>query len=160
MLSRRTEDYLEAIYQLSMEKGYTRVKEIASKLKVKPASVSEMMAKLAKEGYIVYEKRLFVTLTEKGKAVAESVRERREILVKFLVTLGVPRHIAEEDACIIEHVLHPETVKQLKNFVRFVEESPMDPKWLSHFRKFCQSGVHPCKASLKVSSTKADSLVV
>ena len=150
MLSRRTEDYLEAIYQLSLDKGYTRVKEIASRLNVKPASVSEMMSKLAKEGYVVYEKRLFVTLTEKGKKVAESVRERREILVKFLVTLGVPRHIAEEDACIIEHVLHPETVTQLKKFVRFVEESPINPKWLSHFKEFCQSGVHPCKASVKI----------
>ncbi|AEA46172.1 metal-dependent transcriptional regulator [Archaeoglobus veneficus] len=149
MLSRRTEDYLEAIYQLSMEKGYTRIKDIASKLNVKPASVSEMVAKLAKEGYVVYEKRLFVALTEKGKTVAESVKERREILVKFLVTLGVPKHIAEEDACIIEHVLHPETVTQLKKFVKFVEESPIDPKWLNHFREFCRSGVHPCKVSLR-----------
>jgi len=149
MLSRRTEDYLEAIYQLSREKGYTRVKEIALKLNVKPASVSEMVAKLSKEGYLIYEKRLFVTLTEEGKKVAESVRERREILVKFFITLGVSKKVAEEDACIIEHVLHPETVTQLKNFVRFVEESPIYPKWLGHFRRFCQSGVHPCKASAR-----------
>ncbi len=148
-MSRRTEDYLEAIYQLSMEKGYTRVKEIASKLNVKPASVSEMLAKLSKEGYLIYEKRLFVTLTEEGRRVAESVRERREVLVKFFVTLGVSKSVAEEDACIIEHVLHPETVTQLKNFVRFVEESPIYPKWLNHFKRFCQSGVHPCKASAR-----------
>ncbi|WP_457550098.1 metal-dependent transcriptional regulator, partial [Archaeoglobus sp.] len=72
-------------------------------------------------------------------------RERREILVRFLVMLGVPKDIAEEDACTIEHVLHPETVKQLKNFVKFVEECPvLDPKWLKHFKEFCKTGVHPC----------------
>jgi len=143
-LSRRTEDYLEAIYWLSRERGYTRVKEIAKYLGVKPASVSEMLSKLARRGFVVYEKRLLVSLTPEGRMVAECVRERREILVKFLVTLGVPEKIAEEDACIMEHVLHKETITQLKKFVKFVEESPADPMWLNHFKEFCESGVHPC----------------
>jgi len=144
MLSRRTEDYLEAIYELSDKRGFTRVKEIAEKLGVKPATVSEMLERLAKEGYVVHKKRLYVALTEKGREVAKNVRERREILVRFLIMLGVPKEIAEEDACTIEHVLHPETVKQLKNFVRFVEECPLDPKWLKHFKEFCETGVHHC----------------
>ncbi len=146
-LSRRTEDYLEAIYNLSKDRGYTRVKEISKYLGVKPASVSEMLSKLAERGFVVYEKRLFVTLTEEGKRVAECVRERREILVKFLITLGVPKKIAEEDACIMEHVLHRETITQLKKFVKFVEESPADPMWLNHFKEYCESGVHPCLKS-------------
>ncbi len=145
MLGRRAEDYLEAIYELCNRRGFTRVKEIAEKLKVKPATVSEMLEKLSKEGYVIYRKRLFVTLTDKGKEVARDVKERREILVKFLTTLGVPRNIAEEDACTIEHVLHPETVKQLKSFVKFIEKCPaISPKWLEHFREFCRTGVHPC----------------
>ncbi len=146
-LSRRTEDYLEAIYNLSKDRGYTRVKEISKYLGVKPASVSEMLSKLAERGFVVYEKRLFVTLTEEGKRVAECVRERREILVKFLITLGVPEKIAEEDACIMEHVLHRETITQLKKFVKFVEESPADPMWLNHFKEYCESGIHPCLKS-------------
>jgi DtxR family Mn-dependent transcriptional regulator len=152
MLSRRTEDYLEAIYELSNQKGFTRVKEIAEKLNVKPATVSEMLEKLAREGYVIYRKRLYVALTDRGKEVAKSVKERREILVKFLITLGVPKNIAEKDACTIEHVLHPETVKQLKNFVKFVEECPFDPKWLKHFREYCKSGVHPCDKIKKTVS--------
>ncbi len=145
MLSRRTEDYLEAIYELSRERGFTRVKEIAEKLGVKPATVSEMLDRLAKNGYVVHKKRLYVALTEKGRRIAESVRERREILVRFLVMIGVPREVAEEDACTIEHVLHPETVRQLRNFVKFVENCPLDPKWLKHFEEFCRTGVHPCE---------------
>ncbi len=144
MLSRRTEDYLEAIYELSWRRGFTRVKEIAEKLGVKPATVSEMLEKLAKEGYVIHKKRLYVALTDKGMKIAKSVRERRNVLVKFLMMIGVPKEIAEEDACTIEHVLHPETVNQLKKFVKFVEDCPFDPKWLEHFREYCKSGVHPC----------------
>ncbi|ADB57227.1 metal-dependent transcriptional regulator [Archaeoglobus profundus] len=145
MLGKRAEDYLEAIYELCREKGFTRVKDIAERLNVKPATVSEMLEKLSKGGYIIYRKRLFVALTEKGRKVARDVRERREILVKFLTALGIPKDIAEKDACTIEHVLHSETVKQLKNFVKFIEECPaISPKWLEHFREFCRTGIHPC----------------
>ncbi len=151
MLGKRAEDYLEIIHELSKERGYTKIKDISEKLNVKPASVSEMVSKLSKQGYVVYGKRLFVGLTPKGREVAESVKERREILVKFLTTLGVPKKIAEEDACIIEHVLNPETVKQLKNFVKFVEGSPaMNPRWLEHFREFCEKGTHPCESKIGV----------
>ncbi len=149
MLGKRAEDYLETIHELSKERGYTKIKDISEKLNVKPATVSEMVSKLSRQGYVVYGKRLFVGLTPKGREVAESVKERREILVKFLTTLGVPKEIAEEDACIIEHVLNPETVKQLKNFVRFVEDSPaINPRWLDHFREFCQKGTHPCESKM------------
>lgn len=145
MLGRRAEDYLEAIYELCRDKGFTRVKEIASYLNVKPATVSEMLNKLSKEGYVVYRKRLFVKLTEKGIKVAEDVRDRRKTLIKFLTALGVPKEIAERDACTIEHVLHESTVNQLKLFVKFIEESPIYPRWLEHFKEFCKTGKHPCR---------------
>ncbi len=157
MLGKRAEDYLEAIYELCKEKGYTRVKEIANFLGVKPATVSEMLEKLSKEGYIIYRKRLFIALTDRGKDVARMVRDRRETLVKFLKTLGVPEVIAERDACTIEHVLHAETVNQLKKFVRFIEESPINPRWLEHFREFCKSGKHPCK-ELRIRSPEHKNL--
>jgi len=145
MLGKRAEDYIEAIYELSKEKGFARVKEIASALGVKPATVSEMLENLSEDGYVIYRKRFHVMLTEKGLELAKAVRDRREILVKFLTTLGVSKEVAEKDACTIEHVLHPETVEQLRNFVKFIEESPaVNPRWLEHFREFCRTGKHPC----------------
>jgi|Deesub1362A_J573_1020465.scaffolds.fasta_scaffold00606_20 DtxR family Mn-dependent transcriptional regulator len=145
MLGKRAEDYIEAIYSLSKGKGYTKVKELATLLGVKPASVSEMLEKLSNEGYVVYRKRLFVSLTDKGIETAKSVRERRDILVKFLTAIGVPKKVAEHDACILEHILHPATLTQLKKFVRFIETSPsVSPRWLEHFREFCRTGRHPC----------------
>ncbi len=148
MLGKRAEDYIEAIYELSKEKGFAKVKDIAKALKVKPATVSEMLEKLSDSGYVIYKKRFYVMLTDKGKKLAEDVRKRREILIKFLTTIGVSREVAEKDACMIEHVLHPETVEQLRNFVEFIENSPsVNPKWLEHFKEYCKTGKHPCSPS-------------
>jgi DtxR family Mn-dependent transcriptional regulator len=145
MLGRRAEDYLEAILSLSKEKGYAKVMELAKILRVKPASVSEMLYKLSRNGFVVYRKRMYVTLTNKGLEAAKRVREKRELLIKFLTTIGVSEEVAEIDACAIEHTLHPETLKQLRNFVRFIESSPsVNPVWLEHFREFCKTGRHPC----------------
>ncbi|WP_202319243.1 metal-dependent transcriptional regulator [Archaeoglobus neptunius] len=145
MLGKRAEDYLEAIYSLSREKGYAKVMELAEMLDVKPATVSEMLDKLSRKGYVVYRKRHHVTLTEKGIEEAMKLREKRNLVIKFLTALGVPDHVAEKDACALEHVLHPETLEQLNNFVRFIESSPsVSPKWLDHFREFCRTGKHPC----------------
>jgi len=146
MLGGRAEDYLEAIYTLSREKGFAKVMELSEMLDVKPATVSEMLEKLSRMGYVDYKKRSHVRLTEKGIRKAMSLREKRNIVIKFLKALGVSEDVAERDACVLEHVLHPETLRQLRNFVRFVESSPaINPRWLEHFREFCKTGKHPCK---------------
>ena len=146
MLGGRAEDYLEAIYTLSREKGYAKVVELSELLDVKPATVSEMLEKLSRMGYVEYRKRYHVKLTEKGVREAMKLREKRNVLIKFLKTLGVPEDVAERDACTLEHILHPETLEQLRNFVRFVESSPaMNPRWLEHFKEFCRTGKHPCE---------------
>lgn len=146
MLGSRAEDYLEAIYSLSKEKGYAKVMELSEVLNVKPATVSEMLEKLSRMGYVEYKKRSHVKLTEKGVREAMKLREKRNVVIKFLKAIGVPEDVAERDACTIEYVLHPETLRQLRNFVRFVESSPaVNPRWLEHFREFCRTGRHPCK---------------
>ncbi|WP_456478821.1 metal-dependent transcriptional regulator [Geoglobus ahangari] len=149
MSGMRHEDYIRAIYELSREKGYTRVKEISSELGVKPSSVTEMLKKLSDMGYVLYVKRLFVRLTDKGQQEAERIIERHKTLVKFLRVIGVPEDVALKDACVIEHTLHPVTVRQLKNFVKFIENSPRgEPIWLSHFWEFCETGNHSCTRHL------------
>ena len=150
-MANRYEDYLRAIYELCRDRGYTRVRDIARVMGVKPSSVTEMLRRLASAGYVLYEKRSFINLTEKGEREAIKIIERHETLVKFLVTIGVPEDIAKRDACIMEHSLHPETLTQLKKFVRFVEVSPKkSPVWLSHFKEFCKTGIHPCVREAKL----------
>jgi len=47
------------------------------------------------------------------------VYKRHRIISEFLQKLGVPKEIAELDACYIEHGIHPET---LEKFVKYLEE--------------------------------------
>ncbi|HDN74207.1 iron-dependent repressor [Archaeoglobales archaeon ex4484_92] len=146
MLRKRSEDYVEAIYKLSERKNFVRVKDICEALHVKPATVSEMLKKLSDEGYVIYRKRAYVELTDKGKELAKFVQRRRETIIKFLRLIGVSSSVAEKDACIIEHILHSETLECLRSFVNFVEKSPTSsPVWLNHFMEFKKSGKHPCE---------------
>lgn len=113
----RAEEYLEAIYILSRS-GKPRIRELARRLCVSPSSVVEYLRRLAEKGYVVYKKGGVVELTPKGRELAEKVYQRHQILTDFLTLIGVPRDIAEIDACKIEHVLHEETLERIVEFVR------------------------------------------
>ena len=143
MRRKSVEDYLEVIYRLIDEKGYARIFDISASLNVKPPSVTEMVQKLAKEGYVKYTRYQTITLTNKGREVAKNVYRRHKTLTEFLKILGVEEEIAEKDACEIEHSLHPETVERLTKFVEFVKNAPRDPKWLEHFRIYYETGKYP-----------------
>jgi DtxR family Mn-dependent transcriptional regulator len=143
MLSRKAEDYLEAILNVAERKGYARVKDIASALDIRPPSVVEMLRKLDEMGLVDYQKYEGVRLTPKGDEIARVVKDRHETIRAFLELLKVPKKIADRDACIIEHDLEPQTIEQLKNFVRFVRSAPDNPQWLDYFEAFCETGVHP-----------------
>ena len=73
--SQSAEDYLERIHELIEEKGYARVVDIASSLKVKQASVTSMVQKLGELGYLNYEKYRGLILTDKGREVARKIQE-------------------------------------------------------------------------------------
>ena len=144
-LSRKVEDYLEAIYTIAKEKGYARLKDVALALEVKPPSVVEMCKKLDDKGLLVYRKYDGVTLTPDGKEIGANVRGRHDAIKAFLEIIKVPEITADKDACTMEHELHPKTVEQIKNLVKFVETAPDRPEWLEHFKIFCETGKHPCK---------------
>lgn len=143
MLTRKTEDYLEAIYNVTERKGYARIKDIASELHITPPSVTEMVQKLAKKNLVIYEKYSGVNLTEEGKAIAQAVKHRHDTFTTFLEIILVPTDIAEKDACELEHHLNPKTIEQFSRFVKFVKNAPMYPKWLTHFKEYCKTGKHP-----------------
>lgn len=144
MLSRKIEDYLEAILTVTENKGYARIKDISKLMGVSPPSVVEMARKLDREGLIKYRKHDGITFTRKGVVIARVIKDRHETIRKFLEILNIPPKIANKDACIMEHHLDPKTLEQLKKFVLFIEKSPSDPKWLDHFKVFCKTGIHEC----------------
>ena len=120
----RLEDYLEAIYRLSREKGYISTVELSESLGVRPPTVSNMVVKLAKSGYLVHQRYRGMTLTESGTKVARSVVRRHQTIEEFLLILGVPKKIAYEDAEGIEHHVHPATFQRLEGLVRFLSNNP------------------------------------
>ncbi|MHC1636070.1 MAG: metal-dependent transcriptional regulator [Candidatus Methanospirareceae archaeon] len=139
MLSRKIEDYLEAILNITEEKGYAKIKDIASTLGVKPPSVVEMVKKLDKMGFVEYRRYEGVILTEKGRIVGKAVQERHRAIRTFLEIIKVPKEIANKDACIMEHELEPETIGQIRNLVEFIMSNP---EWLRHFEMFCVTARH------------------
>lgn len=144
-LSRRAEDYLEAVYVISQKKGFARIRDICKELGTKPPSVVEMIKKLSDQGYLIYKKNEGVYLTAKGEEIGRIVKDRHETILTFLKFIGVPEKIADEDACVIEHGLNPKTVEQIKKFVSFIESAPAYPQWLDHFAVYCDVGRHPCR---------------
>ncbi len=135
-LSRKAEDYLEAILNVTLEKGYARIKDIAAELSVQPPTVVEMARKLDRQGMITYRKYDGVTLTPAGRRIAEIIRDRHETLQSFLVMIRVPEQTASKDACIMEHELSPETIEQIRAFVRFIREYHGDNRILQQFDTF------------------------
>src|SRR5438552_9445340 len=95
--SQTAEDYLERIHELIEEKGYARVVDIASSLRVKQASVTNMVQKLGDLGYLKYEKYRGLVLTEKGRAVARRIQKRHETLSRFFSLFGLDDETQRKD---------------------------------------------------------------
>ena len=112
------EDYLEEILVLLEEKGYARSTDIADALEVTKPSVSVAMKKLRENGYISMEKSGLISLTDKGYPIARRIYDRHQVLTRFFVQLGVPKDIALEDACRIEHDISEESFSAIRGQVK------------------------------------------
>jgi Mn-dependent DtxR family transcriptional regulator len=135
--SQSAEDYLERIHELFEEKGYARVVDIASSLKVRQASVTNMVQKLAETGYLKYEKYRGLILTTKGREVALRIRTRHETLSRFFSLFGLDAATQRRDIEGIEHHLSPATVEVLADLTAFFEKHPAQ---LREFKKSRKAG--------------------
>ena len=120
----RVEDYLEAIYRLSREKGYISTVELSESLGVRPPTASSMVVKLARSGYLVHQRYRGMRLTESGNKVARSVVRRHQTIEELLSMLGVPKKTAYEDAEGIEHHVQQATFLRLEGLVKFLNNNP------------------------------------
>lgn len=133
--SQSAEDYLERIHELIQDKGYARVVDIASSLKVKQASVTSMVQKLDELGYLKYEKYRGLVLTDKGSEVAKRIQNRHETLSRFFSLFGLSPETQQQDIEGIEHHLSPATVDVLADLTKFFEENPAVLKRFSQSRQ-------------------------
>lgn len=112
------EMYLETIHILLKNKGMVRSLDIAEYMGFSKPSVSRAVGILKKGEYIVVDRYGYITLTDLGRSVAEKIYERHTILTEVLVSLGVSRESASEDACKIEHVISDESFDAIKKHIR------------------------------------------
>lgn len=124
--SEATEDYLEMIDLLVREKGFASTSDIAERMGVSKSSVTSIVKKLHKQGHLVHTPYRGIALTDSGRSLARNMKNRHEILYKFLVLIGVPKEIATSDAERIEHGLHPQTVRKLRKLVAHLEENKIE----------------------------------
>ena len=100
------EEYLEAVYRLEREGPGVTTSGLASALGVAPASVSGMLKKLAKDGYVEQVARGEVKLTPEGLAVAVRVLRRHRLAERLLTdVLGMPWDEVHTEACMLEHAI-------------------------------------------------------
>jgi len=125
-LTKREEEYIEAMYILYRNRGVIRIKDISRMLKVKPPSVVDALRRLSERGLVDYEKYDRILLTEEGKRVGSEIYSKHLLLTSFFADiLGVPRETAEKDACQFEHYVSRITVERIRDFARFIgEECP------------------------------------
>ncbi len=108
------ENYLETILVLSKKLPVVRSIDIATELNYSKPSVSIAMKNLRENGCIEVSSAGFITLTEKGLEIANSIYERHEVLSSVFISLGVTPEVAVADACKIEHQISEETFQALK----------------------------------------------
>jgi DtxR family Mn-dependent transcriptional regulator len=117
-ISASLQDYLEVIHELSRSQGPVRVTDIAVRLDLAKASVTQAVTVLREQGLVEQERYGPVALTEKGRRYALTVSHRHTVLSSFLVeVLGLDRETAEKDACRMEHAVSGETIDRLVAFL-------------------------------------------
>ncbi len=111
------ENYLETILVLRREKGNVRSIDIVNELGFSKPSVSVAMKHLREDGYVTVNENGSIDLTDKGMEIANKIYERHTLISDWLIQLGVPKEIALEDACRMEHVISTESFEALKEHV-------------------------------------------
>ena len=107
------EEYLEAIHELEEEGTQVIQARLAERLGHSAPSVSEMIKRLKDEGYLSVKNRA-VTLTDKGRARAESVVRKHRLAERLLTdVIGLPWHKSHLEACRWEHVISDEVEERL-----------------------------------------------
>ncbi|MBT2584021.1 transcriptional regulator MntR [Planococcus sp. ISL-109] len=116
------EDHIEIIYSLIEQKGYARVSDIAEALSVLPSSVTKMVQKLDKDGYLIYERYRGLMLTPKGQKLGKRLLQRHDLLEQFLRLIGVEESKIYEDVEGIEHHLSWNSIDRIADLVQLLEE--------------------------------------
>lgn len=122
--SSAVEDYLERILELINMKGYARVVDIAQRLQISKASVTNMVQRLDAEGLLKYEKFRGLVLTTAGEALALNITRRHQLLTDFLKLLGLDDEVIYHDVEGMEHHISPATLHAIETLTAHLQRQP------------------------------------
>ena len=119
------QDYVEAVSDIVHRHGLCRVKHLVAHMGVSHVTVSRIISRLREEQLVETEQHRPIRLTQKGERLAAESRRRHEIVVQFLLALGVPEAEAGSDAEGIEHHVGDATLLCME---QFLQHQPADAK--------------------------------
>ena len=122
--SSAVEDYLERILELIDSKGYARVVDIATGLKISQASVTNMVQRLDADGLLKYEKYRGLVLTSAGETLARNITRRHQLLTDFLTLLRLDKQVIHHDVEGMEHHISPPTLRAIEALTAQLKRRP------------------------------------
>jgi DtxR family Mn-dependent transcriptional regulator len=129
MVSDISEQYLKVIYNLTEDGGAAKTTDMANALGVTPASVTQMLHKLARDGYVEHEPYRGTVLRPKGRKIARRITRRHRILERFLSdVVGVEEDVGHDQACRMEHSLSKEAEETLCKMLNHPQRCPHGKK--------------------------------
>jgi DtxR family Mn-dependent transcriptional regulator len=119
------EDYLSVIYKSADSNGEIKANQIAEKLNVSGAAVTDMLRKLSKEGFVDYKRYKGIKLTHSGEEYARNMVRRHRIWEVFLHQIvGLPWDKVHGEAENLEHSSSDELIDRLDKMLDFPEFDP------------------------------------
>ncbi len=126
-ISENIEEYLEVLYRNGSNGEQVSTTQLSKDLGIAPGSVTQMLKKLEKLGYIGYTPYKGATLTEEGMKIAQNITRKHRILEKFLTdVLKIKDENVHEQACEMEHTLSDEAERALCNMLQNPDLCPDD----------------------------------
>jgi DtxR family Mn-dependent transcriptional regulator len=126
-LSENVEEYLEILYKLSPNGEMVSTSQISENLKIAPASVTQMLKKLSKNGYVQYSPYKGAVLTEEGIKIAKKITRKHRLLERFLCDiLKIKKDKIHDQACEMEHSLSDDAERALCQLLEHPDKCPSE----------------------------------
>lgn len=108
------EEYLQAIWTLTDDGGPLIAVRLASFLRISPASVSEMVHRLERDGLVEISERKEIRLSRRGDELARRIVRRHRLIERMLTDLlGYEWWKTHDEAERLEHAISPEMEERL-----------------------------------------------
>jgi len=148
------ENYLKALYHLSLENGEVSVNDLSKHLGIKMPTVNSMMKKFLEKDLVVYESYKPLRLTDLGKLTAVLIVRKHRLTEMYLVEkMGFAWHEVHEIAEQIEHIQSPLFFEKMDELLAF-------PKFDPHGSPIpTKLGEIPTNNYIKMSDAKANDVI-